>query len=543
MKSSGKKIAVWCLVVSMVMSLSILAFGAEKPMKVTVFISTPSQQPTPDNKIFKMIEEELGVTFEFDILAGELDQKMGIMIASGEYPDLVSGHTRFVDAGALIPLDDLIAEHAPNLKAHYEKAWHLMQHDDGHVYILPNYGVYNSDFWPNEAWGPSFWIQLDVLKEFGYPNVRTLDQYFDLIQKYVEKHPTIDGQPTIGFEILSEGWRNFCLKNPPQHLVGYPNDGGVIVDENSVASVFAHKDISKRYYKKLNEMNALGLIDQETFVLSYDQYIAKLASGRVVGVFDQRWNFISSEQALLTDGKVERTFVACPVTYDESIKDYYLDRPVVNVDRGFGISVNAKDPVRLIKLMDTLLEERWQKLMQWGVEGEDYLVDENGRFYRTQEQRDQANDSAYQAANTTLQFLGYLPKIEGRYSDGNASSPGLQPGEYQAGLKPERREMLEAYGVQTDGQLFSQPPDNAPHYPAWSIPIEDGSPAQTASTKMDEVSMKYLPKAILADPADFDAIWDEYVAEMNKIDIKAYEDTVNAGIQTRLERVEAAKMR
>ena len=98
--------------------------------------------------------------------------------------------------------------------------------------------------------------------------------------------------PTIGFEILSYGWRNFCLKNPPQHLIGHPNDGGVVVDQETFkAEVFADKEYAKRYYKKLNEMNALGLIDRETFTLNYDQYIAKLSSGRVLGMFDQKWNF------------------------------------------------------------------------------------------------------------------------------------------------------------------------------------------------------------------------------------------------------------
>ena len=29
---------------------------------------------------------------------------------------------------------------------------------------------------------------------------QTLDAYFDLLERYFEAHPTIDGQPTLGFE-------------------------------------------------------------------------------------------------------------------------------------------------------------------------------------------------------------------------------------------------------------------------------------------------------------------------------------------------------
>ncbi len=46
----------------------------------------------------------------------------------------------------------------------------------------------------------ALWIQKAVLKEFGYPKIKTLDEYFDLIEKYAKKYPTINGLPTIGFD-------------------------------------------------------------------------------------------------------------------------------------------------------------------------------------------------------------------------------------------------------------------------------------------------------------------------------------------------------
>lgn len=148
--------------------------------------------------------------------------------------------------------------------------------------------------------------------------------------------------------------------NAPQHLIGHPNDGGVVVNDN-VAEIFADKDYAKQYYQKLNEMNQLGVIDQETFVQNYDQYLAKLSSGAVLGMFDQHWNFGSAEDSLRTQGKDERTYVGLPLVFDTSTKDYYLDRPALNLNNGFGISINAKNPERIIKLMDTLIQEDWQK--------------------------------------------------------------------------------------------------------------------------------------------------------------------------------------
>ncbi|WP_425436629.1 extracellular solute-binding protein [Paenibacillus donghaensis] len=207
--------------------------------------------------------------------------------------------------------------------------------NDGHIYTLPNYGAYNGKMSTTYYSGPAFWIQKAILKDAGYPQVKTLDEYFDLLVKYKEKNPTIDGTPTIGFEILNNDWRNWGLFNAPQHLIGHPNDGGVVVKDN-VAELFADKDYAKQYYQKLNEMNGLGIIDQEAFVQNYDQYLAKLSSGAVLGMFDQHWNFQKAEDSLSTQNKIERTYVGLPLVYDTNTKDYYLDRPALNLNNGFG---------------------------------------------------------------------------------------------------------------------------------------------------------------------------------------------------------------
>ena len=114
-----------------------------------------------------------------------------------------------------------------------------------------------------------------------------MDEYFDLIEKYVAANPTNDkGQKNEGFAILCEDWRAFCLFNPVQHLMGRPNDGDVIVDidNNYKTEAYVIQDYAKPYYKKLNELYHKGLISQDTFVMNYDQYIAKLSSGTVVGM-------------------------------------------------------------------------------------------------------------------------------------------------------------------------------------------------------------------------------------------------------------------
>jgi len=510
--------------------------SGNEPITITAFIGAPQQTPTPDNRIYKKIEEELGVKLEMEFLVGDLQQKLGVMIAGGEYPDLITADTKLVAAKAVIPLEDLIEEHAPNLKKHYAQAWNKMKDSsDGHIYWLPNYGIIHGEFFQTWYAGPAFWIQKKVLKEFGYPKPKTLDEFMKLVRDYVAKHPTTeDGQPTIGYTALAYDWRTFPLLNPPEHLIGHPNDGGVVV-RDGVAEVFAVKDYAKQYYAELNKLYNEGLFDKEAFVQNYDQYLAKLSSGRVVALFDQHWNFQPAEDNLIAQGRIWDTYVGFPLVYDTSIRDWYLDRPLPNLNNGFGISKDAKDPVRIIKFLDALITEEWQKILSWGEEGIDYHVDENGRFYRTPEQRTQQEDPTWKLANRADALMGYIPKIEGTFSDGNATSPGNQPEEFFESLKPEDKEVLSAYGHKVWTDFFSPAPENPVYYPAWQIDLIDGSEASIAGQQMTDTSLKYLPQAIMAKPGQFDAVWDEYVKAFDRINVQAYLDRVNEQLQWRIE--------
>ena len=56
---------------SVIPALPAVAEEALEPITLTVFRGDPGDQPAEDNKIYKKIEEEFGVTFEFEFLAGD----------------------------------------------------------------------------------------------------------------------------------------------------------------------------------------------------------------------------------------------------------------------------------------------------------------------------------------------------------------------------------------------------------------------------------------------------------------------------------------
>lgn len=510
---------------------------AQHPITISVFVGDSATiTPTSDNKILKKIKDELGITFKFDILSGDLNQKLGVMIAGNDLPDLVSYSPKFQDANKIIPLEDKIQKSAPDIYKHFVdgKAWGMMKDsNDGHTYYMPNYGVSATDPTGSYYSGPAFWIQKDVLKEAGYPKVTTLDQYFNLIQDYVKKHPTVNGAPTIGFETLATSQQSFVLENAPAQLSGHPNDGGVNVDKG-VATLYADKDIAKTYFKKLNEMYNIGIVDKEAITQTKDQYLQKIATGRVVGMYDQHWNFQSAEDTLTKDKKYGETYAPLAITYD-GVTPHYKDRPVPNLQNGFSITTSCKEPDRVLAALNLLMSEKWQKILNWGLEGEAYTIDAASKQpVWSEEQKTNSSDNAWKAKNKADAIYASIPKTEGKYSDGNFTSLGDNPIQYAKGLSDYDKEFLKAYNATSQYDMMGKAPENEIYYPCWNINIPSNSPASIANTAINETQLKWLPRVIAAKTSEFDSQWKSYTDDIQKQNPKAYLDAINEGIQYRI---------
>ncbi len=512
-----------------------LTVSPKNPITISVFVGDSTiATATANNKIYKKIQDELGIKFNIELLAGDINQKLGVMIAGGDLPDLVSYNSKFQDAGDLIPLEDKMKTDAPDIYKHYTSTWNMMKdQNDHHIYYMPNYGVYSGQFLPTTYGGPAFWIQKGVLQDAGYPKVTTMNQYFDLITNYVKKHPTVGGQPTIGFETLATNQQSFVLENTPAQLTGHPNDGMVNVD-NGVASLYTDKDISKTYYKKLNDLYNTGIVDRESITQNQDQYLQKVSSGRVIGMYDQHWDFQTGENTLLAQKKYSETYAPLAITYD-GYKPHYKDRPIPNLTNGFAITKSCKDPDRVLAALNLLMSQKWQKLLNWGVEGEDYSIDSASKQpVWTDQQQTNQSDSAWMAKNKANAIYNTMPKIEGQFSDGNQTSVGDNLVQYKKGLTDYDKSLFKAYNVSSLSDMMGVAPQNQIYYPAWDINIPSNSPASLANTAINNSELKWLPRLIASSPSNFDTQWSSYVSEINSDNPKAYLDAINQGIQYRI---------
>ncbi len=500
------------------------------------FLAAYGTELSEDNTIQKIISEKIGAKCrETWLKEGETAESViSKMIISGEYPDFISPDStqqqKLLNAGALIPIDEYWDDY-PNLKNYFTEAeWDRIRSEDGHVYYVPAFSkVYLYDTTPVH-YDEAFWIQVRVLEWAGYPKITTLDDYFDVLERYLAANPTNeDGSKNIGYEILSEDWLYFCLENPPQFLDGYPNDGCCIVNPNTLEAVdFNTTPTAKRWFKKLNEEYKKGVIDPECFLLTADQYFEKLATGNVLGMVDQYWNYSGKIESL----PPEKQYVPIGVVIDKDIEEHYHSNVAMDTSSGVGITTSCNDVEAAVKFLNDLLSPEVLNLRFWGIEGVDYSIDENGLFYMTDEQAasTQNNDNV----NYSCRY-SYFPYYRGMNLDGiNAYCWAYQPSVFYSNLDERTMKCLDAYGAQTYVELLNKSEENAAWFPMWSYTntFTDKTPYGKAKIAMDEVKHEYLPKVVMGE--DFDTSWEEYMdAYHSRCDVDVYINELTAEVRRR----------
>lgn len=500
-----------------------------------------SQWDDMQSPVSKLVTEKTGVTInpEFDVNGGT--QKIALMVASGEYPDLIvpkGGAGTLVEAGALIDLTDLIEEHAPNLKKIYGDYLSRLKwsNDDESIYILPTAAIDQQYFSPSHGVG----LQHAVVKELGYPEIKTLKDFENAIRDYKEKNPTIDGQPTLGLSLLADDWRiMISTTNPAFWSTGASDDGEFYVDPETYEATFHYKrPEEKEYFRWLNHMNDEGLLDPESFVQKYDQYLAKLSSGRVLGIIDDDWQFAEAQRSLREQGKADKMYGLYPATLSEDIKHANFQSAGYLAGWGIGISVDAEDPVAAIKFLDFLASEEGQTLQNWGIEGEHYeMVD--GKRVISEEEMDERNNNANYVKETGVGVLkGFAPS----YGDGVEDSTGqtytiASPEQVKDSYTDVEKEVLTNYGVEMWKDLYPQA-DEFPIKPwgaAFNITVPGDSELALIEQKVLDIVKKRIPEVILADPADFDKLYDNFLAEIDKAGAKDAEKMRTELIKDRVE--------
>lgn len=513
--------------------ISFTFFGAD---------ANPSWNNMKDD-VGKEITAKTGVTLEaeFDVGSGGGQDKISLMAASGDYPDLIYAKGelgKLVDADAIIDLTDLIEEHAPNIKKIMSENMNRLKYsnEDQAIYAIPtNIGVGQQYFDATNG----FQVQHRVLKELGYPEIRTIDDFENVLREYAEKHPITDGQPTIPLTLNADGWKMLItVTNQANNTTGGMNDGEYHVDPETYEAMLHYKrPVEREYFRWLNKLYNDGLLDKDSFVQKEDQYKAKIASGRVLGLTSVDWEYGEAENALKAAGKYEYTYAHFPVTLSEEYKDHAMQS--FGVD-GYGISITTacKDPVRAIKFLDWLASDEGQVLRNWGIEGKQYNVENGTRVIPEDVLNKKVNDASTFTKETGIDLYTTLAP---RYGDGVKDATGNYyttnfPEQIIAKYSDVEKETLAAYKATTWKDLF--PSEDELPVKEWgalyNMQVPTDGDYQVIYQKTQDIIQKRIPEAILAKADKFDQVYDDFLAELDKVGAEKMEKEYTELVKARV---------
>ena len=317
----------------------------------------------------------------------------------------------------------------------------------------------------------------------------------------------------MGISIVCSDWHWYTmLSTPSGYMNGSADNGQWIVDDEKQEVYYKHAaDGQKEYYKWLNEMYNEGILDPEFATQTHEDFVLKVAEGRVLGLLDEEWDYTGAEISLRADGQEEHTYAGLPVTIDRSVKCPSLKQQNLAVGWGIGITKSCKDPVRAVRFLDWLCSDEAQILLNWGIEGVDYYYDENGKRCITEEDLEASRKDTNYSERTGVGFRVYpYPSYGNQSVDSTGNSYSKSSREMvKEGYDEMEKEALKAWNVDMLTDIFPQKEEFSKdaYSPLWAMTLPDE--LEKMLVALDNVSWKGLIECVVSPADDFDAKWDE----------------------------------
>ncbi len=297
--------------------------GTGEPIELTFYNADATEDSWAD-PVALALTEATGVKLKTDYPVSSTDQKVALMIAEQNYPDMIYAKGdagSLIEAGALIDLTDLIEQYGPNIKKMYGDELDKLKYsqEDPSIYQLSSYAMGGTSY-KNSGTAQ---IQWAVLKENDYKIPKDTAEFEEMLRSYLAAHPTTDdGLERIGLTLSAADWHwMITLGNPAGYIAeGAPDNGQWLIDKDYNAVYKFRSEKVREYFKWLNKLYNDGILDHEFATQTHEDYIAKIASGRVVSLFDTDWDYADGEKILIADGKLDQTYAGLPLTMDENTK-------------------------------------------------------------------------------------------------------------------------------------------------------------------------------------------------------------------------------
>jgi putative aldouronate transport system substrate-binding protein len=265
----------------------------DDPITLQVFVDSEGQDAmfVTESRLTKFLEEKFNV--KFDVVTGTTDETLTLLLASGDYPELIYKSwfsmldvVKYGELGVFVPLEDYIAEYAPNVVQALNENSNLREAvyaPDGHIYMMP--------FW-EECFHCSMsmkaWINTEWLEAVGMDMPTTTEEFEQVLIAFRDQDPNGNGKnDEIPFTGSPSSWNaepwNF-LMNAFIYNTGTGSDY-VYMDGDKVAFAPIQPEW-KEGLKYANSLFRQGLIDPQSFTQD-EQQLRNLAHAEeeLIGVF------------------------------------------------------------------------------------------------------------------------------------------------------------------------------------------------------------------------------------------------------------------
>ncbi|MEW9699247.1 extracellular solute-binding protein [Paenibacillus sp. SI8] len=444
------------------------------------------------------ITKKTGVNINFIVPAGNENEKLNTMIASGRLPDFITlgwyddAVKKIIEGNMVLPLGELAKQYDPyffKVADPAKTAWYTQK--DGNFYGYPNassspedYKKYGQKFVSNET----FMVRKDIYEAIGKPDMRTQEGFLNALKAAKEKFPEVNGQPLIPLglhefhelgnpSLLDVGKNGSTLQN--FLAIPYEKDGKLY--DRSTDPEFVG------WLKTFRKANEMGLLAKDIFIDKRPQMEEKIAQGRYFAMMYQRTD-LTQQNISLYQKDPNKAYIAVDGPANAQKDAPILPGPGISGWTVTLISKDVKDKARAIKFLSYLISEEGNKDMYLGEKGVSYdVIDGKDQFKpevlelmnKDRATFDKKYGSSYtfwMLMDTNMNLQWAPPSVE----------PIKQPEEWTKGKS----------------RSFSQYESIVP-----TGTSEEG----IANTKIAQNWGKTLPKLLLAkSDAEFDQLFDKY---------------------------------
>ncbi|WP_282936265.1 extracellular solute-binding protein [Paenibacillus sp. RC67] len=350
-----------------------------------------------EDKYVKKLRELSKTNLQLELIPHQdFSKKLTLLLAGGELPDILQNYgidspemAPAVNAGAFYELNDLLQQYAPNLlKKIPKESWDSsMISKNGKIYAIPG---------ENYVRNSAVYVRKDWLDKLNLKVPKTIDEYVAMLKAFKEKDPNGNGKPD---EIPFSGRQNFAFAEAFFGAYDVIPDGWKYENNQLVPNFIRPQmkqalELHRMLYKE-------QLMDNEIFVQQGKDWDAKIKGAARVGMWIHDPSYPDKWQSEVRQGDPKAEIIIIPApTGPDGKGGLGLSSSVGNV---WAIPKSNKNPQDAIKLLDWFYSEEAQKFLDYGLEGEDYTVENGKNKYKYATSVDDINKE-----NMHLMFLRFV---------------------------------------------------------------------------------------------------------------------------------------